>query len=163
MQGDILMKKRTIVAITVISIIALTLHAFPQTYAGDWNTVMSQASESRIVIQLHGGEQLKGRFVDASDVVLNLKIDGRIRPVPRGEIFRVYSGRSGSKLKSGLIGAAIGLGIGVGIGVLYEVGSREGDGLAPAAGVFYGLPAGAAVGALVGGGMKKDRLIYQSP
>lgn len=157
------MKKQLIASIAAIFIFGLTLQAFSQSAARDWDSVMSQASESRIVVQLHGGEQFKGRFVNASDVVLNLKIDGSIRPLPRGEIFRVYGGRKGARLKSGLIGSAVGLGIGIVVGVLYEVGSREGDGLAPAAGVLYGISAGAAVGALAGGGIKKGRLIYQAP
>lgn len=129
----------------------------------DWNDVVAISNTTQLVVQLKGGNQIKGKKAAADDAAVVLRKDGRDLRIAREEISRVYLGKSGSRGKSALIGAAIGLGIGVGAGVLYERSRNEGDGLAGAAGVLYGVPAGAAIGAIAGGGTKKGTLIYEAP
>lgn len=131
--------------------------------ARDWNSLLSLSPGIKLVVQLKGGTQLKGKLRSADDDSISIENGGRPTKIPRDEVHRVYLGRSGSRMKGAFIGAAIGLGIGIGAGVLYERNSPDADGLAPAAGILYGAPAGAAIGALASGGTKKGTLIYEAP
>lgn len=130
--------------------------------AGDWNALSGLPQELRLIVELKGGNRLKGRFAGLQADSITLRTDRGTIPIRRDEISRVYRGEKRSRVKSALIGAGIGLGVGVVAGVVHERNSPDPDGLAAAAAVLYGIPAGAAIGAAAGGGIKKGDLLYEA-
>lgn len=130
--------------------------------SNDWNTLNSLTPGFRMIVELKGGNRLKGKFEGVESNSMRMRTDGKSININRDEVSRVYRGEKRSRVRSALIGAGIGLGVGVLAGVLHERNSADPDGLAGVAGVLYGIPAGAAIGAAAGGGVKKGDLLYEA-
>jgi len=129
--------------------------------ANDWGAVESLQARTRVVIETKSGSTLKGRISSVSASSVNFERGGRAVSIDRSDVSRVYLTKRGSAWKRAFWGAAIGLGVGVALGVASEASSGDGDGLAGLAGVLYGAPAGAAIGAATTG-RKRGQLIYYS-
>jgi small nuclear ribonucleoprotein (snRNP)-like protein len=151
------------VAIFSVFLVLLTLgpSAFGQS-SNDWNSLNNLPPEFRLIVELKGGRRLKGKFEGFEPNSLRIRTDGKSINIGRDEVSRVYRGEKRSRVRSALIGAGIGLGVGVAVGVLHERNSTDPDGLAGVAGVLYGVPAGAAIGAAAGGRVKKGSLLYEA-
>lgn len=150
-------------SIVILSLFAQSMISASVGTDSDWNSVLSLSPGVRLIVQLKGGSQLKGRLRSADEGTLSIETGGRSTRIPKDEVHRVFLGKRGSLTKRALIGGAIGFGIGIGAGVLYERNSPDPDGLAAAGGMLYGVPVGAAIGALASGGTKKGTLIYEAP
>lgn len=124
----------------------------------EWKRLSLLPANTRLYVESDGRKPTKGRLLRVTDSGLTLRAGGRDVELPQVSVSAVYYGRRSSKLKRGLIGALAGAGAGVLIGGLAAAGGA--DPLVAAGGFIYGIPAGAAVGALTGGGMKKGDLIY---
>lgn len=124
----------------------------------EWKRLTLLPANTRLFVESDGRKPTKGRLVRVTDSGLTLRANGREVELPQASISTVYYGRRSSRLKRGLIGALAGAGAGILIGGL--AAGAGADPLVAAAGFIYGIPAGAAVGALTAGGMKKGDLIY---
>ena len=130
-----------------------------QASISDWANVESLSARKSVIIETVSGATLKGRInsVDTDTVVINSK--GRSVSIQRTDVQRVYLTKRGSIVKRALIGAAAGAGIGTAIGVIGTVATK--DPLVAAGGFIFGIPAGAAIGAMTAG-RKRGELIYSS-
>lgn len=124
----------------------------------EWKRLTLLPSNTRLYVESDGRKPIKGRLLRVTDNGLTLRAGGRDVELPQATISAVYYGKRSSKLKRGLIGALAGAGAGVLIGGLAAAGGA--DPLVAAGGFIYGIPAGAAIGALTSGGIKKGELIY---
>lgn len=143
--------------------IMLTASSFAsaQTSNQDWSSVQAVKLKTDLIVETKAGASVKGKLTTVTATTLNLSSGGKTIAVEQNDVARVYRARKGSRLKRALIGAAIGAGVGFGIGGVYAL-ITKGNGLAAAAGLIYGLPTGAVIGAATGGKSRKGTLVYQS-
>lgn len=131
---------------------------FAQAPLGEWDRLSLVPVNSKLFVESDGKKPTKGKLVRVTDNGLTIRSSGRDVEIPQSSISAVYYGKRPSRLKRGLIGALAGAGAGVLIGGLAAAAGA--DPLIAAGGFIYGIPAGATIGALSGGGMKKGDLIY---
>ena len=144
-----------------ILFIVVLLLSFPHAVVSqDWGTVESLRQGTSLVVETKLGREVKGKLVNSSPDSIQLRARGKGITFTRDEIRNIFLTRRGSVLKRTLIGAAAGAGIGTAIGVGVTAATKS-DGLAAAGGFLYGIPAGAAIGALTTG-RKKGKLIYSA-
>lgn len=124
----------------------------------DWSAVEQLPAKTSVIVTSKSGNEIKAKIASVSGDQINFSSDGRPISIRRDDISSVHLTRRGSRLKRALVGAAIGAGVGFGVGAII-VASTKTDGLVGAAGVLYGVPAGAAIGALTPK-KKRGRLIY---
>ena len=135
--------------------------AWAQTAQQTWLNVEAVKTNSPLIVETKAGASVRGKVVSVTATTLNLSNGGKTIALERDDIARVYRAKKSSRLKRALIGAGLGAGIGFGIGGVYSMIANE-KGLAAAAGLIYGLPIGAVVGAATGGKSRKGNLIYES-
>ncbi|MEO8648716.1 MAG: hypothetical protein ABI539_06085 [Acidobacteriota bacterium] len=130
-----------------------------QSSLADWANIESLSPRKSVMVETRSGATLKGRInsVDTNSLVINSK--GRSVSIQRGDVQRVYLTKRGSIVKRAALGAAAGAGIGTAIGVVGTVVTK--DPLVAAGGFIFGIPAGAAIGAMTAGSKRGD-LIYSS-
>lgn len=139
---------------------ALFLFAAVCVSAQDWSAVQGLKPGSRVYVTTKAGSELKGKIGSVTDSIAQIRVDGRLVPLNKDEILTIHLSRRGSIVKRALIGAAAGAGIGTAVGV-GVVAATKSDGLAAAGGFLYGIPLGAAVGAVTTGN-RRGKLIYSS-
>jgi hypothetical protein len=149
--------KQSVISIFIVLFAFATVTA--QSSLADWANVESLSSSKSVMIETRSGSTLKGRInsVTADSVVINSK--GRSVSIQRSDVQRVYLTKRASIVKRAAIGAAAGAGIGTAIGVAGTVITK--DPLVAAGGFIFGIPAGAAIGAMTAGS-KRGELIYSS-
>ncbi len=154
--------KQSIKFILVVVLLAYAaVPGFAQA-AGDWSAVQNLSSGRKLIVRTREGRELKAKFVSATDSAITVRTDGRGANINRDAIDSVYGAKQGSRLKSAFRGAVFGGLIGVGVLGAYTIAAKA-DPLIPVAGVLYGVPTGAAIGAAAGGKSKKGELIYKAP
>lgn len=136
----------------------IVAEASAQNTQDKWDRLATLAQGTRLVVDADGGRTLKGKLVRIGDRSITVRSNGRDVEVTQESVSAVYYGKRTSRLKQALIGGLAGIGAGFLIGGVAAAGGA--DPLAAAAGVLYGLPAGAAIGAATGGKLKKGDLIY---
>lgn len=124
-----------------------------------WDGVLALRSSTRIIVELDGAKPVTGRLVSASVDEVLLDVKGRQTEFKRDSISRIWFASRRSRTKRAFLGALIGAGSGFLIGAAIVAADRS-DPLIGAAGVLYGIPAGAVIGAATAG-TKKGPLIYQ--
>lgn len=124
----------------------------------EWNAVEQLPIKTSIIVTTTSGNEIKGKIASITVDDINLRAGNRSIALRRDEVASIHHTRRGSRLKRALIGAAVGAGIGFGVGAI-AVASTKTDGLVAAAGVLYGAPTGAVIGALTAK-KKRGRLIY---
>lgn len=129
-----------------------------QTSDEKWNRLTLLTPGTSLFVEGDGRRPVKGKLIRATGKSLILKTNGREIELRQDNISLVYYGRRPSRLKRGLIGALAGAGTGFLIGGIAAAGGA--DPLIAAGGVMVGIPAGAVVGIVTSGGMRKGELIY---
>jgi len=128
---------------------------------GDWEAVQALNADEKIVVRLKEGDRFSGRFVSATDLLLNFRHGGRTVSFTRESILRVQLNRGTSRLNGALVGAAIGGGGGAGFGgYLYSLGDFNTSTVPGFALIGAGI--GAGIGAALGKG-RKNETIYEAP
>ncbi len=140
---------------------AMSSLATAQTSNQDWSSVQALKLKTKLIVETKTGATVKGKVSGITPATLSLSSGGGTIALERDNVAKVYQTRKSSRLKRALIGAGIGAAVGFGIGGVYALISK-GNGLAAAAGLFYGLPTGAVFGAATGGKNRKGKLIYHS-
>jgi len=147
-------------AFVAIALIAAS-SASAQTAQKPWENVEAVKIKSALIVETKVGATVKGKVTSVTATTLNLSNGGKAIALERDDIARVYRTVKGSRIKRAFIGAGIGAGVGFGIGGVYSVVNKQ-NGLAAAAGILYGLPIGAVVGAATGGKSRKGALLYEA-
>ena len=124
-----------------------------------WDRLASLGQGTKVVVERSIGGRVKGRFALATADTLSVESGGRRVEIAKADVTSVHLTRRSSRVKRGLIGALAGAGAGVLVGVVAGVAGKA-DPLVPAGGFLIGIPAGAAIGAAMGGS-KKGELVYR--
>ena len=148
-------------AAAVTLMLTTAIISFAQSSQQDWSSVKNLTPGTKVIVATKNRETVKGSITNATDSALNLSNDGNSITLNQGEISEIYLAKKSSLIKRAFLGAGIGAAVGFGIGGIYSL-ATQGDGLAAAGGLIYGLPIGAAVGAATGGKTRKGKLIYKS-
>jgi hypothetical protein len=141
-------------------VVTAVFTAFSQSTLSSWSAVESIRAGTTVVIETKSGGTLKAQIASVEPDSVAVRQNGGTTSVPKADVYRVYLTRKGSVLKRAFWGAAAGAGIGVAVGAAITAATKS-DGLAAAGGFLYGIPAGAAIGAL-STGRKRGELIYQA-
>jgi len=141
--------------------LATSSPASAQTSNQDWRDVQAVKPRTNLIVETKTGATVKGKLSSVTSTILNLSSGGKPIAIEQNDIARIYRAKKSSLLKRALIGAAIGAGVGFGIGGVYAL-ITKGSGLIASAGLIYGLPTGAFIGAASGGKNRKGNLIYES-
>ena len=141
-----------------ILLLALSSAGFAQS-VGSWGNLAVLSPGIGLVVEGDGGKTVKGKFSRATVSSLFLLKDRREIEIRREEVSAVYFTRKSSRAKRAVVGGLAGAGAGLLIGVV-TVAATKGDPLIGAGGVLFGIPAGAAIGAVTGG-TRKGELVYR--
>ena len=147
--------------ITITLILTTTFVSSAQSSQQNWTSIKNLTSGTNLIVETKNRETIRGTVNSVTDSALNLSSSGNITTLNQNEIAKVYLTKKGSRIKGAFLGAGIGAAVGFGIGGIYSLATR-GNGLAAAAGLIYGLPVGAVVGAATSGKVRKGKLIYKS-
>ncbi|MGI8642443.1 MAG: hypothetical protein ACR2MG_21140 [Pyrinomonadaceae bacterium] len=145
----------------MVLMLTATFVSLAQSSPQDWSSVKNLTPGTNLIIETKNRETIRGNVNSATDSALNLSSGGNIITVNQNDISEIYLTKKSFRIKRAFIGAGIGAAVGFGIGGIYSLITR-GDGLAAAAGLIYGLPIGAVVGAATNGKVRKGKLIYKS-
>ena len=116
---------------------------------GDWSSLNSVASGSKLVVKLKDGKTVEGRMGGVSDAALSLSVKDRPVELKREDVQSVYRIGKNSATKATLIGMGVGAGAGAAVGAAADSSSDGFEGIDHA--VTAGLTViGAGVGALTG-------------
>jgi hypothetical protein len=132
---------------------------------GDWSSLNSIASGSKLVVKTKDGKTVEGRLGGVTDAALSLSVKNRPADLRREDVQSVYTVGKGSGTKSTLIGMGVGAGAGAAIG---GAASSQSDGFdkidhAVIAGLtVVGAGVGALTGHLLGRGAGKRVLVYEA-
>ncbi len=141
-----------------IFLLAAASNGFTQATDERWRSVEVLNSGTKLIIETDASTPIIGKFSSANGQTLKIRRGGKVIDIPRATVAAIYSARSPSRWKRGLIGALAGAGAGLLVGGVM-VAATKGDPLIPAGGVLIGLPVGAAIGAATGK-TKRGALIY---
>ena len=158
------MKTRaTWLSLTLILAFASSPIVSAQGVLQDWNGVRAIRTGTELIVETRDGKSIKGKLSSVTDSALNLTHGGKSDAIDQKIVRSIYLTKKGSRIKSALIGVGTGVAIGVGISVVIGLTNRGEDAsFAAAAGILYGVPAGAVIGAVMGGKTRKGRLIYEA-
>ena len=153
--------KQAIVTFVLFIPFLFTDPAAAQTPDGDWSRVENLRENTRIIIQTKAGRELKARLSRVDPSSVTIRLNGRSAIIPRDAVETVYGTRRGSRLKGALKGGLIGGLVGVGVLTIYTLAAKA-DPLTAAAGIEFGVPVGAAIGAMSAGKSKRGELLYRA-
>lgn len=155
--------KTKIFASLFISTIILVMSplASAQTPNQNWSSLQAVKLKTSVIVETKSGTTVKGKLSSVTPTTLNLSSGGKTLVLEQNDVSKVYRAKKSFRLKRILIGAGIGAAVGFGIGGVYAL-ITKGNGLAAAAGLIYGLPTGAVIGAASSGKNGRGKLIYES-
>lgn len=84
----------------------------------DWNAVKNVAAKSKLRVETKNGDRANGIVGDVSDSTLVLTQKGKTASFNRTDVRRIYVLKSGSRVKTTLIGAGAGAGAGAGVAAI---------------------------------------------
>lgn len=129
--------------------------------ANDWQNLHGVRAGTRVIVGLQNGQTLAGKLRNVRSDGIEVRSGKTPVTVSRADIKSVHRAKRGSIVGRALIGAAAGGGIGVAVGVGLAAAMK--DPLAGAAGILFGVPAGAVIGAATKGKSKRGELLYYAP
>jgi hypothetical protein len=152
----------------VLLVAALILSNLPlvfgqQAGSNNWSLVQGIRTDSKLLVTLKKGSDIKGRMIEATDTTLTIDRDGKPFSIARADVRQVYvtSGKA-EKGKWSLIGAGVGAGAGAGIGAIKYSPDSDDSEIYVGMGLLIGAGVGAVSG-LVFGQSKRDRvLVYNA-
>lgn len=153
--------RQIILSFTLIALFINVAPAAAQTADGDWSRVENLRPNTSVFIQTKDGRELKAKISRAEPSSLAVRVDGRSTVIHRDSVEAIYGTRRGSRLKSALKGGLIGGLVGVGVLTIYTLAAKA-DPLTAAAGIEFGVPLGAVIGAVSGGKKKRGELLYRA-
>ena len=132
-----------------------------QQSSNDWTTVQRLKVDSKLVIKLTSGDEVKGLMIEANDSTLTIHQKGKPRSISRSEIQQVFEveGKA-QKGKWALIGAGMGAGAGTGIGAVKYSPDSDDSEIYIGMGLLIGTGVGAVSGMLFGQSKRKRVLVY---
>ena len=151
--------KQTAVALALIILFVNAVTVAGQTADEDWSRIENLRENTRVIIQTKDGRELKAKIFRAGPSSMDVRINGRSAVIQRDAVEAIYGTRRGSRLKGALKGGLIGGLVGVGVLTIYTLAAKA-DPLTAAAGVEFGVPLGAVIGAASVGKSKRGELLY---
>ena len=126
---------------------------------GAWEDVVALHKGDRVGVVQSDKKRIEGRFDSATGSTITLEENGAIQSLSRDQVVRVYARPKVNRVARIAIGAAIGAAGGLALDV--SVGQRFRNEGKEIVGALYGVSigAGAAIGAVSGGGYKT---LYQA-
>jgi len=129
----------------------------------DWSAVQAIKPGTELIVETKNGESFEGKLSSVTAAALHLSRKGKSDAIDQNTVRSIYLTKKSSRIESALAWARKGAVIGAAIGVIIVFADRGEDAnLAPAAGIMFGLPAGAIFGAVKGGKNRKGRRIYEA-
>ena len=141
--------------------------AIAQNPSQQWTVLERLSATDKLVVELKGGQRVKGTFSVVSDTSLTVSDESKTRDVSRGEIRRIYRVRGKSVGNAVLRGTAIGGAVGASLGAAIRGGCILGPCPNRAerilrSAVLMAIP-GAVAGLIVGSIRQNRELIYVGP
>lgn len=157
------MKAKLNSLLVIIMLTLTTAFTCPaQTVPDDWNGLKNLPDGTPLIVETQSGETIRASVSSVTDAVLHLASRGGAVSLDKTEVSEIFLTRKSSRIKRALFGAGIGAAVGLAATGIYMRANRNADPLTGAAGLLYGLPAGAVIGAATGGKARKGRRIYKS-
>jgi hypothetical protein len=134
----------------LVALSTLPLASAPQTAKANWDTLKGLAPGEEIKIAVKNGKSETGtlRGVTEDGIVLRLTAENRL--FDRQSISAVFTKHEGHRARHALIGVLAGAGAGLAIGAVSDARDPN-NWILPDIGKAFFTPAGALVGAAVGG------------
>ncbi len=154
-------------SLTMIFLVLLTQPLFVAAQnvsaQSDWAAVQNLSAGARLQIETKDGKRQKGTLDVVSATAVTLRGNGRNTSVSKDDVQKIYQLRGGSRVTTGLIGAAVGAGGGAGAAaaLLGATGGSDDTTGILGKGILIGLGIGAAIGVAVGKNGRRT-LVYES-
>ena len=160
-------QKRFAISIALVALLLVSPLAAPaqSSATGNWNTVQTLATDSKVSVKLKAGKTVDGHFRSASDSSLTLATKNGPVDLKRDEIATIYEVRRKSATKSTMLGMGIGAGAGAALGAAGSASDDNGfdkiDHAIIAGLAVVGAVAGSVTGYFIGRRAKRT-LIYEN-
>jgi hypothetical protein len=146
---------------------SVTVIAQGTSTTGDWGSLRSLATDSKVVVKLKTGKTVEGKLTNVSDSSLTVKSKNTPVEIKKEDVASVYNVTNKSATAATLIGMGLGAGAGAAVGGIASAadnnnGFEKIDHVATAALAVLGAGAGAITGYLIGKRGNKRVLIYES-